>query len=308
MEMREIQAFLAVADELHFGRAAERLLVTPSHVSQTIRRLETRIGAPLFERTSRRVRLTPLGEQFLTQLRPAYEAVRRALKDAQHSARPTDRNHDLLRVGFSTTLLSDFSRQLVDDFQHAFSSCRLVRSDLPATDIYRCLDSGELTSDVFVCWFPDLSREALPAGIRTGPPIRQVERGVLMADSHALASRAALDIEELPDHDVLHPTGLGSFADAWTPPVTPAGRLLRRVARPGDIFMEAMPDLLRKGDLLHLTGLYARELEDLPGLVVVPLTGLPPVVCTTVWAVGNGNPWIPVFARTAAQEQGWSLR
>jgi DNA-binding transcriptional LysR family regulator len=300
MEMRELEAFLAVADELHFGRAAQRLLVTPSHVSQTIRRFETRVGAPLFERTSRRVQLTPLGEQLLAQVRPAYDSLRRALADAQHSARPTKRDHDLLRVGFSTTLDPDVSRRLADAFQHAYPSCRLVRSDRPATEIYRCLDSGELTSDVFVCWFPHVSPGDLPAGIRVGPPIQQVERGVLMAISHPLANRSVIDIEDLPDHDVLHPTGLGSFADAWTPPLTPTGRLLRRVGRPGDIFMEAMPDLLGNGDLLHLTGLYAIGREDLPGLLVVPLTGLPPVLCTTVWATGNDNPWIPVFAETSA--------
>ncbi|WP_377290731.1 helix-turn-helix domain-containing protein [Planomonospora corallina] len=55
--------FPVLADELHFTRTAERLRLTPGHVSQTIKKVERLVGAPLFERTSRQIRLTPLGKQ-----------------------------------------------------------------------------------------------------------------------------------------------------------------------------------------------------------------------------------------------------
>lgn len=300
MEIREIEAFLAVADEFHFGRAARRLLVTTSHVSQTIRKLENGVGGSLFDRTSRRVSLTPLGAQFLTQVRPAYDSLRRALDDAQNSARSKSRERDVLRVGFSTTLPPSLPARLIDGFEYACPLCRLIRSDHPATEIYHCFDSGDFGVDAFVCWFPDLPQEAWPPEIRVGPAIRRAARGILMAKSHPLARHSTVDVEELAEHDVLQPTGLGSLGEAWTPPVTPAGRPIRRVVRPGEIFMEAMPDLLGSGDLLHLTGVYAREL-DLPGLVLVPIKGLPPVVCTTVWPTSDDNPWITVFADTAAR-------
>jgi DNA-binding transcriptional LysR family regulator len=58
VELREIRTFLALADELHFGRTADRLHLTPSRVSQVLRSLEARVGGRLFERTSRTVRLT----------------------------------------------------------------------------------------------------------------------------------------------------------------------------------------------------------------------------------------------------------
>ncbi|MEW9553387.1 LysR family transcriptional regulator [Nonomuraea sp. NPDC050783] len=83
MDMREIEAFLAVAEELHFGRAARRLRLSTSRVSGLVRTLERRVGAPLFERTSRRVHLTAKGELFLAEVRPAY----RRLNQALHSAR-----------------------------------------------------------------------------------------------------------------------------------------------------------------------------------------------------------------------------
>ena len=72
VELRELRVFLTLAEELHFGRTAERLEITPSYASQTIRTLEARIGGRLFDRTSRRVKLTPLGARLAAQARPAY--------------------------------------------------------------------------------------------------------------------------------------------------------------------------------------------------------------------------------------------
>lgn len=75
MELRDIEIFLALAEELHFGRTAERLHITPSRVSHVIKKQERRIGAPLFERTSRTVRLTVVGERLYQTLRPAYQRI-----------------------------------------------------------------------------------------------------------------------------------------------------------------------------------------------------------------------------------------
>jgi hypothetical protein len=82
LERHEVEAFLAVAEELHFGRAAARLRISPARVSQIVRGLERRVGAPLFERTSRRVALTAIGRRLYDDAAPAWtllgDAVRRA--------------------------------------------------------------------------------------------------------------------------------------------------------------------------------------------------------------------------------------
>lgn len=75
MELREIEIFLVLAEELHFGRTAERMYLSQSRVSQVIRAMETRAGGRLFERTSRQVRLTPLGEQLRDRLRSPYDQI-----------------------------------------------------------------------------------------------------------------------------------------------------------------------------------------------------------------------------------------
>jgi DNA-binding transcriptional LysR family regulator len=77
VEVRQLMAFEAVADTLHFGRAAERLGVAQPAVSQLIRRLEEQLGVTLFERTSHRVTITPAGEQLLPDARSAVATVRR---------------------------------------------------------------------------------------------------------------------------------------------------------------------------------------------------------------------------------------
>jgi DNA-binding transcriptional LysR family regulator len=79
VELRQIDRFLAVATELHFGRAAERLSLAQSSVSEAIRSLEHEVGGQLFVRTSRRVQLTPLGEKPRLGVEPAATVLRAAL-------------------------------------------------------------------------------------------------------------------------------------------------------------------------------------------------------------------------------------
>jgi DNA-binding transcriptional LysR family regulator len=89
MDVRQLRHFLAVAETLHFGRAADRLGMTQPPLSQSIMALERDLGAPLFVRTKRSVGLTALGEQWLPHVRDALAAVEalpetaRRLRDGQ---------------------------------------------------------------------------------------------------------------------------------------------------------------------------------------------------------------------------------
>ncbi len=75
MELRQLEAFVAVANELHFGRAAERLHLAAPTLSELIRRLERELGTPLFTRTTRRVALTSAGTELLTRSKVILEEV-----------------------------------------------------------------------------------------------------------------------------------------------------------------------------------------------------------------------------------------
>lgn len=81
-----MRAFIAVAEELHFGRAAARLQVSQSPLSQSIRALEAELGVRLLERTTRRVTVLPAGEAFLPRAREAMAAANGAIEDARAAA------------------------------------------------------------------------------------------------------------------------------------------------------------------------------------------------------------------------------
>lgn len=86
VETRELQYFVAVAEELHFGRAAQRLGMAQPPLSRAVQRLERRLGATLFERSSRGVALTPAGEVLLREGRAALAAVSAAERRTRRAA------------------------------------------------------------------------------------------------------------------------------------------------------------------------------------------------------------------------------
>lgn len=96
MERAEMEIFLTLADELHFGRTADRLHLSTARISQTIKKLERRYRAPLFERTSRQVALTPTGARLHADL----SAVREQLDAAEARATAAGGLGGRLTVGF----------------------------------------------------------------------------------------------------------------------------------------------------------------------------------------------------------------
>src|SRR3954453_3053077 len=97
VELRQLRYFVAVAEELHFGRAAERLHMSQSPLSRAIRELERDLGLVLFVRTTRRVELTPAGSVLLERSRRALAEIDGAITDARRSMQSED---VVLRLGY----------------------------------------------------------------------------------------------------------------------------------------------------------------------------------------------------------------
>jgi DNA-binding transcriptional LysR family regulator len=114
MDFREMRYFLAVAEELHFRRAAEVLHLSQPSLSQQIRRMEKQIGARLFERTNRKVALTPAGEALLPRIRD----ILRRVDEAEYEARRIDQGlTGLLTLSFGSAALVGVLPCAMKEFQ-----------------------------------------------------------------------------------------------------------------------------------------------------------------------------------------------
>ncbi len=122
MELRHLHYFMAVAEELHFGRAARRLHISQPPLSQQIRELEQELGVLLFARTSRSVRLTPAGDAFYQQSKLVFTQLEHAVSQAQAVERGES---GTLRVGFCAPAMEGNLPFALREFGALFPDVRL---------------------------------------------------------------------------------------------------------------------------------------------------------------------------------------
>lgn len=185
VELRQLQYFVMVAEELHFGRAAKRLQVVQPAVSQQIRRLERELGVDLFARSSRRVQLTAAGQRLLPEARGLLAGVRRAKRVALQDI---DDNHHLLRIG-TTEGLGDRLNQLLDDVVHRAPELKVVLNSMAVRTRLRQVRDGELDAAL-------VRAVRASNGLRL-QPIWHDELIVAVPANHRLASHAQLRIGQL---------------------------------------------------------------------------------------------------------------
>ena len=191
MELRHLRYFLAVAEELHFHRAATRLHISQPPLSQQIRALERELGVTLLERNRRRVTLTAAGEGFRDDVRTILAAVERASERAQHVARGS---LGTLSIGFvGSAMFSPTLPDILREFRAGHPDVELVLRELPTTAQLRGLAGGEL--DVGVIRGPVADSERNPE-----VELMTIQREHLVAAlpaDHRLAARRRLRAENL---------------------------------------------------------------------------------------------------------------
>ncbi|MFF4012027.1 LysR family transcriptional regulator [Streptomyces sp. NPDC001717] len=288
LERFELETLFALADELHFGRAAARLHVSTGRVSQTLKQMERRIGTPLFTRTSRTVSITPAGQQLHDDLRPAYAQLMAALERAMAA---TGTVSGPLRVGYTTLWCGDLVVRAADLFRMRHPDVEVRIQEVLIHDPISALRTGEL--DLQLSEFPIIEPD-----ITMGPVVLNEPRALLVPADHPLARQETVSLEDYALAPLI--TVEGAVPDYWLeehfPSRTPSGKPVAR-GRAVKYWQEVLPDVSAgKG----ITTVCARAVHHHmhPGVAFVPFRDAPPIRYGLMWPTGSESARARLFMDT----------
>lgn len=267
--IRLLQYFDVLASELSFRRAAERLYITQPALSAAINQLEQHIGDRLFDRDTRSVSLTRLGQEWLPHVRSALREVNAALEVVE-----TLVDHGRVRIGYLIGTGADLLFQLLDGIEQDLPNVTVETREFDFADPSAGLAEG--LSDV--------------ALLRPPVDLADVEMALVATESwvaclprtHRLAGRSSIPIEDLLDEPIVAaPASAGSWRDYWL-----AGDLRRD--RPATVVAEASTyesevTQVARGVGISFTVSSMGRLYDRPGVRFVPITGRPPTHTVLAW-------------------------
>lgn len=288
-ERHEIEAFLALAQELHFGRTAERLGVTTGRISQVIGKLERRIGARLFERTSRAVRLTAIGQRLVEDLTPLVAGIEESVRRAVDAGRGVTGE---LRVAFLGEWTATVLLKAVKVFAGRHPGCRVDVREVQLFNSRASLLDGSV--DLLIAAFPF-------DGMARGPALISERRVLAVAAGHPLAGAGSVSLEVLAEHPVVQYPAVTSveFKRDRTPEHTPAGRPVPK-GPVGNTFSE-MLSLVAMGRGVLPVGEHSRQYYPRPDVAYVPIHDAPPIERGLVWAESNTTERVREFVRAATE-------
>ena len=196
VELRLLRSFVALAEELHFGRAAQRVHVVQAALSQHIRALESDVGAWLFERTTRRVQLTEVGRAFLPEARDVLAAAERATSRVRRAARG-----DLgeLRIGFVGAAALGPLPLALESFRTQHDEVRLTLHELGTQSQLDALRVGQL--DVGFILAP-AEVGSFATHLISAEPLQ-----VVLSSRHRLAHRKRLSLLDLAPEPIIWMVG-----------------------------------------------------------------------------------------------------
>lgn len=198
IELRHLRYFVAVAEELHFGRAARRLGITQPPLSLQIQRLEANLGVTLFERTNRRVQLTPAGRTLLEEGKHLIADFMTVADAARRAARGETGS---LTVAFAASVMFLALPSIIQTFRQQFPNVRLELRELPTGPQLSALRAGEL--DIGFLRQPPRDAELVTETM--------MKENLVLAVSkrHELAGRKKLRLTDVANEDfVLFPRDL----------------------------------------------------------------------------------------------------
>ncbi|MFF1793385.1 LysR family transcriptional regulator [Kitasatospora sp. NPDC058263] len=286
-ERHEIEALLTLAEELHFGRTAERLGVSTGRISQVIGKLERRIGARLFERTSRSVRLTAIGQRLAGDLAPLAAGIEASVRRAVDAGRGVTGE---LRVAFLGEWTAPVLLRAVRLFTERHPGCRVDVREVQLFNSRASLLDGSV--DLLIAAFPF-------DGMARGPALMEERRVLAVAAGHPLAGAESVSLEVLAEHPVVQYPAVTSveFKRDRTPERTPAGLPVPK-GPVGNTFSE-MLSLVAMGRGVLPVGEHSRRYYPRPDVAYVPIHDAPPIERGLVWLESNTTERVRAFVRAA---------
>lgn len=289
VDPHELECFLTLAEELHFGRTAQRLRLSPSRVSQLVRSLERRIGGPLFVRTSRRVRLTPVGEQLRADLVPAWRGVHSALL----RARQTGSGGSTLTVGQQGTGANELTGEILREFDRLCPGWQVRLVELDFSNQFSALRTG--TVDVALARLPVHEPD-----LTVGAVVVREPRALAVWRDHPLATRDRVGLSEIAGEYIfdLPDTAPRYWRDFHAPPITPDGVPLPRrqvVSTPQQVL-----SLVGAGQGVSPMVECMRRYYARPDIAYVPIADMPHSEVAVVWLTGDRRPQVSAFATAVA--------
>ena len=271
LTIRHLRAFVALAEELHFGRAAARLHLTSSALSQTLQQLEVAVGTSLVRRTTRQVELTPAGRAALEHAQAALTAFDSAVARMQRAAR--GEVGDLV-VGYVIGAGLELMPAVIRAFERSTPDVRLELREYDFTHPAAGLDVGDVDVafvrpplDLSGLEYLDLLEEPRVACLPTG---------------HRLARRKQVRVRDLlAEPIVAAPSVDGVWRDYWI--LVP-----ERGDRPPNVVLdaptfEAELQAVGAGRGISITGLTAARYYARPGVTFVPVSDLAPCRIALAW-------------------------
>jgi DNA-binding transcriptional LysR family regulator len=268
VETRELAYFVAVAEELHFGRAAERLGMAQPPLSRAIRQLEHRLGVELLIRNSRGVRLTDAGEVLLHEGRKALDAVVAAARRAQRAGQPERRLVVVMKAHGDAGLLGGILEQYERDPD-------AVPVDLQICSVAeqsKLLRDGRADVGLLHAPHDDMS------GFDT-EELLTLRAVAVLPDTHRLARRRSLQLEDLAGETMPRWPG----TEGGGPLVRDSAQLMQLIALGRTIAV--LPESVR--DNLHA------------GLVAIPVLDGPHTTVVLAWPERSRSRAVAAFVRAA---------
>ncbi|HYA87188.1 MAG TPA: LysR family transcriptional regulator [Nitrospirota bacterium] len=284
MELRHLKYFVAVAEELHYGRAAKRLHIAQPPLSQQIMNLEDELGVKLFDRTRRTIRMTDAGVYFLKEAQQILSHVEQAAETARRIYRGQSGR---LVVGFVGSVVHTFLPAGLRLFHERFPDVELVLQELNTAEQIKSLHAEQI--DVGFLYL-DVQDTLLSSRLLTQVPLM-----VVLPKKHPLANRKSLHIRELAQEPFIANTRSSEpvVRDAFISMCHAAGFSPKITQEAGQV--QTVLGLVDAGLGVCLLPEFIRNIRR-PGVQYIPLTGSPLTVkLAVVWRSDNFSTLVKSF-------------